>query len=119
MKLRLWFVYSAGVGRTGTYIALDAMLEQARAEGQVDVLNFVREMRDKRYLMVQTQVRFRSQFLIKLIVERYFHLGYYDYYLDGYSSFNPITRKGKITAKLLLVQSGSLDDRLDSSPMLV
>ena len=73
MKLRLWFVYSTGVGRTGTYIALDAMLEQARAEGQVDVLNFVREMRDKRYLMVQTQVRFRSQFLIKLIVERYFH----------------------------------------------
>ena len=55
--MRLWFVYSAGVGRTGTYIALDAMLEQARAEGQIDVLNFVREMRDKRYLMVQTIVR--------------------------------------------------------------
>ncbi len=47
---------SAGVGRTGTYIALYAMLEQAQAEGQVDVLNFVREMRDKRYLMVQTMV---------------------------------------------------------------
>ena len=55
--LLLFVCHSAGVGRTGTYIALDAMLEQARAEGQVDVLNFVREMRDKRYLMVQTIVR--------------------------------------------------------------
>ncbi|XP_071799488.1 uncharacterized protein [Asterias amurensis] len=58
---------SAGVGRTGTYIALDAMLEQARAEGQVDVLNFVREMRDKRYLMVQTQAQFK--FIYEALLE--------------------------------------------------
>ena len=31
-------------------------MEQAQAEGQVDVLSFVRNMRDKRYLMVQTVV---------------------------------------------------------------
>ncbi|XP_033636578.1 receptor-type tyrosine-protein phosphatase T-like [Asterias rubens] len=58
---------SAGVGRTGTYIALDAMLEQARAEGQVDVLNFVREMRDKRYLMVQTIDQFK--FIYEALLE--------------------------------------------------
>ncbi|XP_071799486.1 receptor-type tyrosine-protein phosphatase T-like [Asterias amurensis] len=58
---------SAGVGRTGTYIALDAMLEQARAEGQIDVLNFVREMRDKRYLMVQTIDQFK--FIYEALLE--------------------------------------------------
>ena len=32
------------------------MLEQAQAEGQVDVLNFVRAMREQRFRMVQTLV---------------------------------------------------------------
>ena len=47
---------STGVGRTGTFIAVDALLEQADAEGHVDVLGFVRDMREQRYLMVQTLV---------------------------------------------------------------
>ncbi|XP_071800000.1 receptor-type tyrosine-protein phosphatase F-like [Asterias amurensis] len=58
---------SAGVGRTGTYIALDAMMEQAQAEGQVDVLSFVRNMRDKRYLMVQTVGQFK--FIYEALLE--------------------------------------------------
>ncbi|XP_033636809.1 receptor-type tyrosine-protein phosphatase F-like [Asterias rubens] len=58
---------SAGVGRTGTYIALDAMMEQAQAEGQVDVLSFVRSMRDKRYLMVQTVGQFK--FIYEALLE--------------------------------------------------
>ncbi|XP_071799479.1 receptor-type tyrosine-protein phosphatase F-like [Asterias amurensis] len=58
---------SAGVGRTGTYIALDAMMEQAQAEGQVDVLSFVRNMRDKRYLMVQTVSQFK--FIYEALLE--------------------------------------------------
>ena len=51
------FCCSAGVGRTGTFIALDYLLDMAKAEQKVDVYSFVQSMRTKRVNMVQTQVR--------------------------------------------------------------
>ncbi|ELU04626.1 hypothetical protein CAPTEDRAFT_173573 [Capitella teleta] len=45
---------SAGVGRTGTFLALDFLLDQAKAEQQVDIYGCVRKMRKKRVNMVQT-----------------------------------------------------------------
>ncbi|KAL4236769.1 hypothetical protein ACF0H5_005154 [Mactra antiquata] len=45
---------SAGVGRTGSYIAIDVELERAKTEGVIDVHNFVQLMRTQRINMVQT-----------------------------------------------------------------
>ena len=49
-------VCSAGVGRTGTFIALDYLLEQAKAEGMVDVFTYTALMRTNRMKMIQTLV---------------------------------------------------------------
>ena len=45
---------SAGVGRTGTFIALWNLLDEAAARGGVDVADAVRRMREFRFKMVQT-----------------------------------------------------------------
>ncbi|XP_071953438.1 receptor-type tyrosine-protein phosphatase mu-like [Antedon mediterranea] len=45
---------SAGVGRTGTMIAINEMLDMARDEGKINVFNFVNQMRKNRVKMVQT-----------------------------------------------------------------
>ncbi|XP_068953342.1 receptor-type tyrosine-protein phosphatase H, partial [Petaurus breviceps papuanus] len=46
---------SAGVGRTGTLIALDVLLKQLQKYQQVGVQSFIRRMRKSRPLMVQTE----------------------------------------------------------------
>ncbi|XP_052764244.1 receptor-type tyrosine-protein phosphatase alpha-like isoform X2 [Mya arenaria] len=45
---------SAGVGRTGTYIALDILTKEGEAEGAIDVAGCVHKMRQNRPNMVQT-----------------------------------------------------------------
>ena len=48
---------SAGVGRTGTFMTLDSMLQRMKAkEDTLDVYEFICHLRVKRPLMVQTEV---------------------------------------------------------------
>ena len=47
---------SAGVGRTGTFITLDMMMQQMRAEDTLSVCQCVRNLRTQRMKMVQTLV---------------------------------------------------------------
>ncbi|XP_076846774.1 protein tyrosine phosphatase receptor type Db isoform X4 [Brachyhypopomus gauderio] len=49
---------SAGVGRTGCFIAIDAMLERVRQEKTVDVYGHVTLMRSQRNYMVQTEEQY-------------------------------------------------------------
>ncbi|XP_051477770.1 receptor-type tyrosine-protein phosphatase eta isoform X3 [Apus apus] len=46
---------SAGVGRTGTFIAIDRLIQQMEMEGTVDVYGVVYDLRMHRPLMVQTE----------------------------------------------------------------
>ena len=48
--------HSAGVGRTGTFIAVDAMMQRLKERDDLDIYNFVTQMRTKRTFMVQNLV---------------------------------------------------------------
>ncbi len=58
LLLLLLLLYSAGVGRTGTFIAIDTMMRMIEIEGKIDIFNFVRHMRFRRNYMVQTSVSY-------------------------------------------------------------
>ena len=47
---------SAGVGRTGAFIVLDSMLERMKKEDNLNIFEFLKQLRAQRVLMVQTQV---------------------------------------------------------------
>ena len=48
---------SAGVGRTGTFIVLDTMLERMKEEDTLNIYDYVTKLRKQRVLMVQTLVK--------------------------------------------------------------
>ena len=52
----LFRVPSAGIGRTGTFIALDILTHQVETTGQVSVFLTVQRLRKQRVNMVQTPV---------------------------------------------------------------
>lgn len=59
LKYLLMFLYilkSAGVGRTGTFIAVDYLMQHVRTSDVIDIYSYVMEMRNNRPNMVQTEV---------------------------------------------------------------
>ena len=55
-KIFSFSLYSAGVGRSGTFIALDRLLDQSEAEGEINIFQCVNDMRKDRVNMIQTVV---------------------------------------------------------------
>ncbi|XP_061194029.1 receptor-type tyrosine-protein phosphatase alpha-like [Saccostrea echinata] len=49
---------SAGIGRTGTFIALDSLLKEAAAMDSIDVINCVSKLRQQRAFSIQTDMQY-------------------------------------------------------------
>ncbi|XP_028821049.1 receptor-type tyrosine-protein phosphatase epsilon-like isoform X2 [Denticeps clupeoides] len=62
---------SAGVGRTGTFIVIDAMLDMMQEEQRVDVFGFVSRIRQQRPLLVQTEMQY--EFIYKAVLEHHLY----------------------------------------------
>ena len=74
--------FSAGVGRTGTFIAMDHALQQIRSGSNVDLFGIVIKMRENRVFMVQTEVGLSTRFcFIFLLYFAYFALFFFKYKL--------------------------------------
>ncbi|KAM9466253.1 protein tyrosine phosphatase receptor type Eb isoform 1-T1 [Clarias gariepinus] len=60
---------SAGVGRTGTFVVIDAMMNMMLAEGRVDVFGFVSRIRNQRCQLIQTDMQY--SFIYQALLEHY------------------------------------------------
>lgn len=61
----MYFCSSAGIGRTGTFIALDYLLKEVMTKDSIDVINCVSKLRQQRAFSIQTDVR--ESFLVSNI----------------------------------------------------
>ncbi len=71
---------SAGVGRTGTFITLDYMLERIKNENNINIFEFVNDLRRQRVWMVQTMVGHLSVLYCLSVVNYYYESDTLFYY---------------------------------------
>uniref|UniRef100_A0A8W8NNF7 Receptor-type tyrosine-protein phosphatase kappa n=1 Tax=Magallana gigas TaxID=29159 RepID=A0A8W8NNF7_MAGGI len=54
---------SAGIGRTGTYIAIDALFKEGQKNSKINIAEYVKKMRENRMNMVQTYEQYKTIYL--------------------------------------------------------
>lgn len=98
---------SAGVGRTGTFMALDFLIKQGEREGFVDVINCVGTMRHQRVHVVQTveQYVFLHDALVEGLTEGNCNVTAADFpeYYKRLKHLNPSTKKSGICEQFQLI----------------
>ncbi|XP_051530859.1 receptor-type tyrosine-protein phosphatase epsilon-like isoform X1 [Myxocyprinus asiaticus] len=62
---------SAGVGRTGTFIVIDAMIDMMYTEQKVDVFGFVSRIREQRSQLIQTDLQY--SFIYQALLEYFLY----------------------------------------------
>lgn len=104
---------SAGVGRTGTFIAIDAMIEMAEQENALDIWEFLWNMRTKRTRMVQTLEQF--MFIYESLLEE-LNCGRVDCStisidreLLNLRDRNPVTGRSYLDEQLLVLDALAVD----------
>lgn len=61
MPIMYYTIFSAGIGRTGTFIALDALYRHGKKEGSINIVEYVHTMREDRMNMIQNLVSFNGK----------------------------------------------------------
>jgi hypothetical protein len=94
------YLHSDGAGRTGTFIALDALYEHGQKTGYVDIMEYVQMMRKDRMNMIQTKVRFAMECtlsILKLTTHSFGTISQVDYVVDCKHYCYLINRKHDLT----------------------
>ena len=76
-----FILYSAGVGRSGTFIVIDCMLARIQNEQTIDIYNYVRYLRTRRMYMVQTEVNPKIIYITYIISFIIIHI-FYEHDID-------------------------------------
>ncbi|XP_078317014.1 receptor-type tyrosine-protein phosphatase epsilon-like [Crassostrea virginica] len=103
---------SAGVGRTGTFIALDALYKEGERTGDVDVPKYVETMRNSRMNMIQGEDQYSTLYMALLesfrgyskdIPVEKFLQEYQDHY--SYNNIGDVVKKSALAVEFKELQS--------------